>query len=174
MRRRTEPTELVAARDLLRANHDAQQDATGAFFTAGARLAAVRHEAEALEADQQVHAGKLAALLGVDTAARVTGWSRRRLAEAQATYRSRRPSRPAFCDTADPEIITMPTLTPPTIRLTRGGPITRADARCPSPARVTSVVVRDVTGRGCDHGARADLAIRDSGPAGGRPPISIG
>ena len=102
MPRRTEPAELVAARDVLRANHDAQQDATGAFFNAAARLAAVRREAEALAADQQVHAGKLAELLGVDTAARVTGWSRGRLAEAQRSQRSRRASRSAAAgDAAD-------------------------------------------------------------------------
>ena len=59
MPRRTEPAELVAARDVVRANHDAQQDAVGAFFDAAARLAAVRREAEAVEADQQVHAGSL-------------------------------------------------------------------------------------------------------------------
>jgi hypothetical protein len=101
MPRRTEPTELVAARDVLRANHDAQQDATGAFFNAAARLAAVRREAEALAADQRVRAGKLAELLGVDTAARVTGWSRGRLAEAQRTQRSRRASHLGAAATAD-------------------------------------------------------------------------
>ena len=133
MPRRTEPAELVAARDLLRANHDAQQDATGAFFNAAARLAAVRREAEALAADQQVHAGKLAELLGVDTAARVTGWSRGRLAEAQRSQRSRRASRSAAAgDAAD----SVGTLTREATAPDRG-PVTNADTdhgRIPGPA----------------------------------------
>ena len=130
MPRRTEPAELVAARDVLRANHDAQQDATGAFFNAAARLAAVRREAEVLAADQQVHAGKLAELLGVDTAARVTGLSRSRLAEAQRSQRSRRASRSAAA--AD----SVGTLTREATAPDRG-PVTNADtdhARIPGPA----------------------------------------
>ena len=90
MPRRTEPAELVAARDVLRANHDAQQDAAGAFFDAAARLAAVRREAEPLETEQQGHAGELAELLGIDTAARVTGWSKGRLGEALRSRRAER------------------------------------------------------------------------------------
>jgi hypothetical protein len=94
MPRRPEPAELVAARDLVRANFDAQLSAVAAFFEAATRLVALRGEVDAVEADQQVHAGALAELLGVDTAARVTGWSKGRLGEAQRTQRSRRESRP--------------------------------------------------------------------------------
>ena len=79
MPRRPEPAELVPARDLVRANYDAQLSAVAAFFEAATRLAALRGEVVAVEVDQQVHAGALAELLGVDTAARVTGWSRGRL-----------------------------------------------------------------------------------------------
>ena len=62
----------------------------GAFFDAGTRLAALRGEVDAVETEQQGHAGALAELLGVDTAARVTGWSKGRLAEALRSRRSRR------------------------------------------------------------------------------------
>ena len=94
MPRRPEPAELVAARDLVRANFDAQLSAVAAFFEAATRLAALRAEADAVEADQHVHAGALAELLGVDTAARVTGWTNGRLGEAQRSQRSRREPRP--------------------------------------------------------------------------------
>src|SRR5687768_8619715 len=49
MPRRSELAELVAARDLLRANHDAQQSAVGAFFDTSARLAALRGEVDSVE-----------------------------------------------------------------------------------------------------------------------------
>jgi hypothetical protein len=94
MPRRPEPAELVAARDLIRANFDAQLSAVAAFFETATRLAALRAEVDAVEAEQQVHAGALSELLGVDTAARVTGWTKGRLGDAQRTCRSRRESRP--------------------------------------------------------------------------------
>jgi hypothetical protein len=101
MPRRPEPAELVPARDLVRANYDAHLSAVAAFFEAATRLAALRGEVVAVEVDQQVHAGALAELLGVDTAARVTGWSRGRLGDVQRAPRSRRPASTAAAGSGD-------------------------------------------------------------------------
>jgi hypothetical protein len=87
MPRRPDPPELTVARDLLRARHDAQQAAVAAFFGTAARVAALRGDVVRLEEDQAVHAAALADTLGVDAAAKVTGWSRNRINEAQRSRR---------------------------------------------------------------------------------------
>jgi hypothetical protein len=92
MSRRPEPAELAAAREQLRVRYEKQQAAAVAFFDASTRLARLRAEADALEAELRGHAATLAEALGVDTAAQVTGWSRGKVAEAE---RERRPRRPA-------------------------------------------------------------------------------
>jgi hypothetical protein len=87
MPRRPDPPELAAARDILRARHDAQQTAATGFFAAAARVAALRRDLVRLEEDQAGHAAALADTLGVDAAAEVTGWSRNRMNEAQRSRR---------------------------------------------------------------------------------------
>jgi hypothetical protein len=92
MPRRTDPVEMVSAREKLRALFDAQQHAATGFFDAVSRAARLRTQLDELERRQQRHAAKLAETLDVATAADITGWSRSRITETLRSHRPRRSS----------------------------------------------------------------------------------
>lgn len=89
MPRRPESAKLIAAREKLRARHEAQQSAVAAFFDSAARLDDLQAQVEELEGEQAGHTAALAATLGVPTTAELTGWSRSRIADAQRSVPGR-------------------------------------------------------------------------------------
>ena len=102
MPRRSDPVEMVEAREKLRARFEAQQQAAAGFFDAAARANRLHAELNEVDRQQQRHAAKLAETLDVAAAADVTGWPRRRVADALKSQRPRPTASPQAGAAAHP------------------------------------------------------------------------
>ena len=103
MPRRSDPVEMVEARDKLRARFEAQQQAAAGFFAAAARANRLRAELDEIDRQQQRHAAQLAETLDVAAAADVTGWPRTRIADALKSQRPRPTASPQAGAAAHPD-----------------------------------------------------------------------